>query len=121
MHDGATERQGVSPFLSRYAQRRTGSDRLPGRYCSELQMWLVDTDHGPLALIDTSEGRAATETVTRVLAEQTDSSHATQMTGTQPVTTVTAVAMEQDDWVADRTALHRLATITEVAAEQTDK
>lgn len=121
MPDVANQTQSVSPFLLRYAERRSGPNRLPGRYCSEREMWVIDTADGPQELIAGEDGLRMTETVTRVLAEQTDNPQAARMAGTPPVSTATAVAMEQDDWQADRTALHRLATITEVAAEQTDK
>lgn len=111
----------VSPFLARFAVRRYGDDQLPGRYCLDRHVWVVDTDDGPRPLIMHDEVCAATETVTRVRAEQSDLPDATRFAGTTAGTTVTAVAMEQTDTRGDVASLYLDATITEVRAEQTDR
>lgn len=112
---------GVAPFLIKFAQPRLGSDQLPGRYCEDHDVWVVDTPTGPVPLVQSGEGCLATETVTRVLAEQTDQSVTHAHAGTVAGWTTTAVEMEQTDVRGDLTPLHLVATLTEVHAEQTDK
>lgn len=62
---------GTSPFLSRFATPRTGEDKIPGYYSSELNMWAVDSPAGVVPII--ADG-ALNElmTKTKVNAEQDD-------------------------------------------------
>ncbi|MEH3063119.1 MAG: hypothetical protein PGN33_10305 [Methylobacterium radiotolerans] len=113
--------QTASPFLLRFAQERTGSDVLPGRYCPDRDVWVTDGPEGPVPLIQSQEACRAVETVTRVLAEQTDQSVSCAHAGTVASTTSTAVEMERTDVRSDAMPLYLTATFTEVHAEQTDK
>lgn len=113
--------QTESPFLLRFAQARTGTDVLPGRYCPERDVWVTDSPEGSIPLIQSQEACRAVETVTRVLAEQTDQSIGGAYAGTVAGTTSTAVNMERTDVRSDAMPLYLAATLTEVHAEQTDK
>lgn len=113
--------QTASPFLLRFAQARTGSDVLPGHYCPERDVWVTDSPEGSIPLIQSQEECRAVETVTRVLAEQTDQSIGGAYAGTVASTTSTAVNMERTDVRSDAMPLYLAATLTEVHAEQTDK
>src|SRR3989338_1020087 len=42
----------ISPFLARSGTLRTGEDRLPGYYCEQQQMWVVDTEQGVQPIIN---------------------------------------------------------------------
>ncbi|KRC93908.1 MULTISPECIES: hypothetical protein [Pseudomonas] len=69
---GALENfSGTSPYLSRFATPRTGEDKIPGYYSSELNMWAIDSPAGAIPII--ADG-ALNElmTKTKVNAEQDD-------------------------------------------------
>lgn len=110
-----------SPFLLRFAQARTGTDVLPGRYCSDRDVWVTDSPEGSIPLIESQDPTRAVETVTRVLAEQTDQSIGGAYAGTVAGMTSTAVDMERTDVRTDAMPLYLAVTLTEVHAEQTDK
>ena len=109
-----------SPFLMSFAQERIGSSELPGRYCTDRDVWVVNTAEGLVPLIQSREECRAGETVTRVLAEQTDQSIGGAYAGTVAGMTSTAVEMERTDTRTDAMPLHLAVTLTEVHAEQTD-
>jgi hypothetical protein len=112
----------VEPFLARFAVDRSGHDELPGRYCSERHVWLVQGEDGSeVPLAGLPGGATLGVTVTKVLSEQTDQSEVAWHAGTGPVTTVTAVEMEGTDSRTDVAPALWAATITEVHSEQTDK
>lgn len=113
--------QTESPFLLRFAQARTGTDVLPGRYCSDRDVWVTDSPEGSIPLIQSQEPCRAVETVTKVLAEQTDQSIGGAYAGTVASLTSTAVEMERTDVRSDAMPLYLAATLTEVHAEQTDR
>lgn len=62
---------GTSPYLSRFATPRTGEDKIPGYYSSDLNMWAIDSPAGAVPII--ADG-ALNElmTKTKVNAEQDD-------------------------------------------------
>ncbi|WP_152997504.1 hypothetical protein [Methylobacterium sp. GXS13] len=104
--------QTVSPFLMRFAQARMGIDVLPGRYCPERDVWVTDSPEGLIPLIQSQEECQAIETVTRVLAEQTDQSIGGAYAGTVASTTSTSVNMERTDVRGDAMPLHLAVTLT---------
>ncbi|WP_366300935.1 hypothetical protein [Pseudomonas atacamensis] len=59
------------PFLARFAIARTGEDRLPGYNSTEMAMWVVDTEAGPVPVID-HFALVELMTQTKVNAEQDD-------------------------------------------------
>lgn len=86
------------PFLFRFATPRTCDDReMPGRYCSEKQLWIIETDDGEQPIIT-----AAPDTL---LQTQTK----------------TSTQVESDDDDQGRGAMMGTATITEVQQEADDK
>ncbi|HBO7077297.1 hypothetical protein R5022_04430 [Pseudomonas aeruginosa] len=42
----------ISPFLAKAGIPRTGEDRLPGYYCEQQKMWVVDTEQGTQPIIN---------------------------------------------------------------------
>jgi hypothetical protein len=103
-----------------FAQARTGRGDLPGHYCTDRDVWVVNTAEGLVPLIQSKEECRADETVTRVLAEQTDQSIGGAYAGTVAGMTTTAVEMERTDIRADAMPFFLAVTLTEVHAEQTD-
>jgi hypothetical protein len=61
----------ISPFLAKAGIPRTGEDQLPGYYCEQQQMWVVDTDHGALPVIN-EQALSRLQTKTRVRQEEDD-------------------------------------------------
>ena len=69
---GALENlSGTSPYLSRFATPRTGEDRIPGYYSSELNMWAINSPTGAVPII-ADGGLNELMTKTKVNAEQDD-------------------------------------------------
>lgn len=61
----------ISPFLANAGTPRTGEDRLPGYYCEQQQMWLVDTVQGALPIIN-KQALSQLKTKTRADGEDDD-------------------------------------------------
>tara|TARA_R110002051_G_scaffold309855_6_gene382740 strand:+ start:4481 stop:4948 length:468 start_codon:yes stop_codon:yes gene_type:complete len=61
----------ISPFLARTGKIRTGEDQLPGYYCDEQQMWVVETEQGVLPIIN-EQALSQLMTKTRVHNEEDD-------------------------------------------------
>ncbi len=104
----------VRPFLTRFAVPRAAALNLPGRYCAEQNLWIVDGPNGPTPMV----AQAASELITRtrVNGEQTDHGDNCSI----EMGTHTAVGGEQDDKSKDL-ILAAMGTITEVGGEQLHK
>ncbi len=61
----------ISPFLTNAGTPRTGEDRLPGYYCEQQQMWVVDTEQGALPIIN-KQALSQLKTKTRADGEDDD-------------------------------------------------
>lgn len=61
----------ISPFLANAGTPRTGEDRLPGYYCEQQQMWVVDTEQGALPIIN-NQALSQLQTKTRADGEDDD-------------------------------------------------
>lgn len=61
----------ISPFLANAGTPRTGEDRLPGYYCEQQQMWVVDTEQGALPIIN-KQALSQLKTKTRADGEEDD-------------------------------------------------
>lgn len=61
----------ISPFLARTGKTRTGEDQLPGYYCDDQQMWVVETEQGVLPIIN-EQALSQLMTKTRVHNEEDD-------------------------------------------------
>lgn len=61
----------ISPFLANAGTPRTGEDRLPGYYCEQQQMWVVDTEQGVLPIIN-KQALLQLKTKTRADGEDDD-------------------------------------------------
>ncbi|WP_222105010.1 hypothetical protein [Halomonas sp. SH5A2] len=64
----------ISPFLARTGKTRTGEDQLPGYYCNEQQMWVVETEQGVLPIIN-NQALSQLMTKTRVHNEEDDDNY----------------------------------------------
>lgn len=66
----------ISPFLAKTGKPRTGEDQLPGYYCEQQQMWVVETDQGVLPIIN-EQTLSQLMTKTRVHNEEDDDNYLT--------------------------------------------
>ena len=66
--------QNISPFLARTGKTRTGEDQLPGYYCDDQQMWVVETEQGVLPIIN-EQALSQLMTKTRVHNEEDDDNY----------------------------------------------
>jgi hypothetical protein len=107
------ETENIRPFLTRFAVPREAEFDLPGRYCAEQDLWVVDGPEGPTPMAADASGEL--QTLTRVQGEQTDRGNRGMELGTH-----TAVGGEQDDRSRDL-IVAEMATITEVGGEKPDK
>ncbi|WP_205687177.1 hypothetical protein [Chromohalobacter israelensis] len=64
----------LSPFLAKAGAARTGEDQLPGYYCEQQQMWVVDTEQGLLPIIN-EQALSQLMTKTRTHEEEDDDSY----------------------------------------------
>lgn len=100
------------PFLTRFAVKREPAPDLPGRYCSERDVWVIDAEGGAVAAA--SQQSAGLATLTRVGGEAPDGPEFLLAAATE-----TAVGHERPDHTHNHSLLE-MATITEVAAEPPD-
>ena len=98
------------PFLTRYAVQREPAPGLPGRYCPESDLWVLDTPEGVIPAALHSGAGMATETRTGGEASDTGR-YAVADFGTE-----TAVGGEQSDRTS-AAMIAMLATLTEVKPE----
>ncbi|MGR0057229.1 hypothetical protein ACUS54_27020 [Pseudomonas aeruginosa] len=64
----------ISPFLAKAGIPRTGEDRLPGYYCEQQKMWVVDTEQGTQPIIN-EPALSQLLTKTRAHEEEDDDSY----------------------------------------------
>lgn len=103
------------PFLARFEIARTGEDRLPGYYSTEMAMWVVDSEAGPVPIID-HFALAELMTKTKVNAEQDDEG----LYSLEELKTVTEVRAESDDVDSAISHLLELVTKTDTVVEKDD-
>ena len=81
------------PFLATLAVRRTEStSELPGRYCRQQDVWVVDGPQGPIPII-TSHQADSVAPMTKIKGERPESEGSV----TLELSTKTAVQLERDD------------------------
>lgn len=111
--DSATGR----PFLATLAVKRTGvTSELPGRYCMQQDVWIIDDRNGPTPVVASyQEGSVAP--VTKVQGEREESC----VPGILALSTKTHTQLERDD-VSPRSAsfLPELVTKTDTIRERDD-
>jgi hypothetical protein len=91
---GDEDRDEIEPLLVALSIERTGSDDLPGRYCPERHVWVVDSPDGPQPLV-TMAASAELITFTKVKGERTDAE--TSVILAPELVTKTDVMRERDD------------------------
>lgn len=64
----------ISPFLAKAGTPRTGEDQLPGSYCEQQKMWVVETEHGTQPIIN-EQALSQLLTKTRANEEEDDDSY----------------------------------------------
>ena len=106
----------ISPFLANAGTPRTGEDRLPGYYCEQQQMWVVDTEQGAVPIINT-QALSQLKTKTRADGEDDDDCQLAL-----ELTTKTHQQIESDDDTRPNGFINllQLATKTDVIDEADD-
>lgn len=56
------------PLLLRTAEPRNEGEALPGRYCPDAAVWVVDTNHGAKPIVEIG-GTALNETQTKTMSQ----------------------------------------------------
>lgn len=79
----------ISPLLAGTATERTGNEQLPGEYCGQRHVWLVDGT----PIVEAVSGLAELTTKTDAQIERDDSSDPTLL----ELQTKTKAEVEQDD------------------------
>lgn len=116
MNYSGADRSSIDPLLVRYAVCRTGDSEIPGYYCNERDVWVVETVDGTLPVVEARGDLAEISTKTSALPEADDSlSSALLETVTKTLTHV-----EEDDATRSMSHLLELATKTEAQVERDD-
>ncbi len=84
----------TQPILLRYAIPRRAEPLLPGRYCFERDMWLVQTPEGEEPAIHTPGPLPSLKTKSRTHTEQDDDP---SLSAGNMLQTKTAIKLEQED------------------------
>lgn len=115
----ATAEAAAEPFMFRFATPRTVDAEMPGRYSSDLGVWVVDGDDGVVPIVEVAGGSfvaTQSKTMTHVEVDDDDPSRFSAMdTGTE-----TRVRQEADDQDASF-RLPELTTKTDVQQERDDE
>lgn len=106
----------VSPMLAMLAVPRVGGYDIPGRYSSELQMWVVDTECGEVPIISYRHNIQEKITKTMVQQESDDQSIPIFLDSV----TKTSFQLERDDNHYDGSFMLELSTKTEAQIERDD-
>jgi|APDee1175537692_1029409.scaffolds.fasta_scaffold00098_12 hypothetical protein len=109
----------AEPFLLRFATPRSADAEMPGRYSSELGVWVVDGEDGAVPIIEVAGGGLVvtqSKTMTQVEVDDDDPSRF----GVLETSTGTRVRQEVDDEDASL-CLPELQTKTEVQQERDDE
>lgn len=105
----------LRPLLSTLAVDRLAGEPIPGRYCAEHRLWVVEIDGEPQPLIDVASGLAELTTKTKVELESDDEAC---FASSLELATKTLTQTEQDDVSAWAGALLALVTKTAVNQEE---
>lgn len=84
----------TQPILLRYGTPRQSEPDLPGRYCVELEMWMVPTPEGERPAIDMPDLQPSLRTKTLTHTEQDDDS---LFSMTNMLQTKTEAQLERED------------------------
>ena len=105
------------PSLFRFAVPRIGGDAIPGYYCDDECMWVVESRDGVVPLVDFDFSLREITTKTRTKTESDDQAVSSFLTIVTKTLTVTET--DDDDW-HDR-KLFEIATKTSVQLESDDQ
>lgn len=104
----------VSPFLARLGTPRIGDDQLPGYYCEQQKMWVVDTERGVQPIIN-EQVLSQLVTKTSQRAESDDDAWPNRHSNLLQLMTKTDTVREVDD---NFTASQLLELVTKTNAKQ---
>ena len=107
------------PFLFRFAQPRSVDAEMPGHYCDEQKVWVLETVTGERPIIEIDGGSliaTQSKTMTQVETDDDDYDNAAMV----ETSTYTKVRQEADDQDA-QSGLLELQTKTEVVQERDDE
>lgn len=106
----------LHPFLARSSIPRNGDPTIPGHYCHERRVWVVETTEGLAPIVSTHHRAAELATKTDAVQEKDDP-------GRDPMIeliTKTASQLEGDDERVRTSYLLELSTKTESVTERDD-
>ncbi|KTT98233.1 hypothetical protein SB4_11770 [Sphingomonas sanguinis] len=109
----------ADPFLLRFVTPRSADAEMPGHYSPELGVWVVDSEDGPVPIIEIAGGALVatqSKTMTQVEVDDDDPSRF----GALETSTGTRVRQEADDEDASL-CLPELQTKTDVQQERDDE
>jgi hypothetical protein len=81
------------PLLANFAEPRVGDPTIPGHYCPEQQLWVIETGAGPVPIIQAGSPLLEVTTKTRVIQETDDTAPSPLL----ETVTKTAAQIESDD------------------------
>lgn len=116
MYDTASRERNISPFLAKAGTPRTGEDQLPGYYCEQEKMWVVDTEQGARPIID-AQARSQLLIKTQAQEEEDDDSYVALELMTK---THQQVESDDDTWPTRFGNLLQLVTKTDSVQEVDD-
>jgi hypothetical protein len=112
--DGANP---VHPLLTTFAVERSDVSELPGRYCSQRNVWVLDGPEGPVPIVAGPASEVFTP-LTKVKGERADP----EVSALLEISTKTAAPLERDDTSPrDLNVLLELLTKTEARPERDDR
>lgn len=109
----------AEPLLLRYATRRSDQPEAPGRYSSDADVWVVETDEGERPLVEVG-GDSLAETQTKTMTQQEADDDDYGRGAVSETGTYTKVRQEADDEDATL-CLPELLTKTDIQQESDDQ
>jgi hypothetical protein len=104
----------AEPLLTHHAVTRQQGQEIPGRYCGERRMWVVDLPSGTRPLIDSQGAVTELQTKTEVHVESDDQTDIADL----HLVTKTDVQQERDDETQWAGCMLALETKTHVSQEK---
>ena len=86
----------ISPFLAKAGTPRTGENHLPGYYCKQKKMWVIDTENGAQPIIN-EQALSQLMTKTNQKTESDDENWPIRYSNLLQLVTKTDSTQEADD------------------------
>lgn len=104
----------ISPFLAKAGTPRTGENHLPGYYCKQQKMWVIDTEHGAQPIIN-EQALSQLMTKTNQQTESDDDTWPIRYSNLLQLVTKTDSIQEADD---NYSASQLLELVTKTKTQQ---